>query len=616
MQEKIKLKAGRFLITATLQYEGDRIFVQFKYNKQLIVEIKAMRGNRWHGFDDKPRKIWSIENCSRNHFQLAYLKGEKPYAHFDQLITENDYERPVYCHQEELADFILTRRHCIIAGEIGVGKTLAAIEAMERSGFTDWWYVAPKSALRAVERELRIWKSKIHPEMMTYEALVKRIKESEGTTIIPPMGVVFDESARVKNPNAQRSQAAKILADGIREDHGYSGYIVLMSGAPAPRDPSDWWHQCEIACPGFLKEGTQMKFKKRLAIIVQKETFAGGGVYPSLEAWLDDPNKCSVCGGFEDDPVHDLSWTDEDDGYHKFQSSVNEVALLSKRMQGLVTIKLKKDCLDLPEIRYRRICLEPTQKILNLAKSLLKTAKTTIAGITLLRELSDGFQYRQEQTGEEVCPVCGGSGEMQNPLNTDTEIIDCDGCGGKKKRPVFKRATTQIECPKADMLVDILDEHLDVGRIVIYAGFTGAIDRCVQICQKVGWEVIRADGRGWWNSVEEDVDPLDLFQDMQEQYPRVVFIGQPGAAGSGLTLTASPTILYYSNTFDFDNRVQSEGRGHRPGMDLIKGLTIIDLLHLPTDQLVLDNLQKKRELQSLTMHDLSRALEDNNEDLQ
>lgn len=601
-----KLKAGRYLVPATLQYEGNRIFIQFRYSKGLIAEIKAMRGNRWHFYDKiNPRKIWSIEDCPRNRFQLAYLQGQNPYAYYDKPVVEHDYIRPLYDHQKELSNFGLTRRHGIIAGEIGVGKTLPAIEIMERSRHNDWWYIAPKSALRAVERELRIWKSKIRPRMMTYEALVKWMKESEGHDVRAPQGVVMDESARAKNPEAQRSQACMMLSNGIREDWGYDGYIILMSGAPAPKDPSDWWNQCEIACPGFLREGTRMKFRKRLAIVTEKETIAGG-VYPSLETWLDNEDKCVTCGKFEDDMVHDAQWTDEGEGYHPFEHSTDEVSLLFKRMAGLVIVRLKKDCLDLPEIRYERIYLEPTQKTLNLAKSLLKTAKTTITGIERLRELSDGFQYHKEEVGREDCPICKGTGEIHNPLS-DSEIISCDGCGGEKTRSIFKRITKQIESPKADMLSDLLDRHLDVGRITIYAGFTGAIDRCVQVCEKAGWEYIRADGRGWLTSVE-DVDPLDLFQDLRKEHPRVAFIGQPGAAGTGLTLTASPTIVYYSNTFDGDHRIQSEGRGHRPGMDLIRGCTIIDLIHLPTDELVLDNIGKKRRLQALTMGDLSRAL--------
>jgi len=43
-------------------------------------------------------------------------------------------------------------------------------------------------------------------------------------------------------------------------------------------------------------------------------------------------------------------------------------------------------------------------------------------------------------------------------------------------------------------------------------------------------------------------------------------------------------------------------------MDQNRGANIIDLIHLPTDKVVLDNLKKKRELQALSMGDLQEVL--------
>lgn len=594
MQETVKLRAGKYKIPAVLDYIDNRIFVKFKFNRPLIAEIKSMEGAKWHGFDSPPRKIWSISDTPRNHFQLSYLQGKNPYAHYDASIVKHDYERPLYSHQIEMADFILTTRHCLLAGEMGVGKTLAAIEAMEHSGAKDFWYIAPKSGLKAVERELKIWDCKINPVMMTYERLTKLMKRWVDSKA--PQFVVFDESSRIKNPTAQRSQAAMMLANGIREDWGYNGYIVLMSGSPAPKSPVDFWHQCEAACPGFLKEGNQAKFKHRLAVIVQKENFAGGGVYPHIVSWRDDEKKCDVCG-----EIHNIS----KDVDHNFKPSINEVAKLYKRMSGLVLVKFKKDCLDLPDKIYRIIELKPNQKTLNIAQSIVAAASTTISGLTLLRELSDGFQYQDEEDGWETCTVCSGRKRIPDPLNPE-ELALCDGCGGKGHRKQYKRTTVQVECPKDAALRDLLDEYDDVGRVVIYGGFTGSVDRITSICKDCGWNYIRVDSRGWHSDL--DGDHLENFQDKIAKHPRIAFIGQPQAAGMGLTLTASPVIIYYSNSFDGEGRIQSEDRCHRPSMDTNRGCTIIDLIHLETDKLVLNNLQKKRKLQSLSLGEIGEAL--------
>lgn len=623
----IKLRAGDYMVPATLILDEHFYFLKFGYNKKLLAEVKAMAGAKWH----PDQKLWSFDRSQRNDFQLAYLRGENPYAPYDLEIKHYEYNRPLREHQVEMADFTMARKKCILAAEMGTGKTLVFIEVMEKSGFEDWWYVGPKSALMSVERELKKWRCRIRPEMLTYEMLTRRMREwNDGD--VAPHGVAFDESSRTKNPTAQRSQAALALANGVRDDWGQDGFVILMSGSPAPRSPVDWWSQCEIACPGFLKEGNVEKFKRRLGIITERESVAGG-MYPHLESWLDDERKCAKCGKYQDDIVHDAEGCIIDAlAYHPFQPSTNEVSYLYQRMAGLVLVKFKKDCLDLPDKQYRVIEFTPSRKTLNLAKLVIAKSSTAVGALTLLRELSDGFQYQELEDGTETCPVCGGKGKIANPLaanreqwsqheadggcvpedvrdsleNTDAETV-CDGCGGHGTRKRYKRVAQQIETPKEQALIDLLDEHSEIGRLVVYAGFSGSIDRVKQIVKSQGWEYVKMDGRGIETSVAGD--PIEIFQDKLEEYPRVAFIGHPASAGMGLTLTASPTTVYYSNDFNFESRTQSEDRIHRIGMDANRGATIIDFIHLPSDQLVLDNLKKKKKLQALTLGDVSTALE-------
>ena len=55
--------------------------------------------------------------------------------------------------------------------------------------------------------------------------------------------------------------------------------------------------------------------------------------------------------------------------------------------------------------------------------------------------------------------------------------------------------------------------------------------------------------------------------------------------------------------------MQAVHRHHRLGMDANRAAVIKDLIHLPTDQLVLDNLNKKQRLQGLTMGELDTIME-------
>ena len=89
---------------------------------------------------------------------------------------EAQYTRPLKTHQCDLADHFLTYHYGIMAAEMGVGKTLASQEVMERSGVKEWWWIGPKTSLPNIRREFRIWNldPTVNVEMFNYEALDSR----------------------------------------------------------------------------------------------------------------------------------------------------------------------------------------------------------------------------------------------------------------------------------------------------------------------------------------------------------------------------------------------------------------------------------------------------------
>jgi hypothetical protein len=629
-------------------YLNGRIFFLYEFNKLINTEIKLMSGHAYHGYDGAPLrefviktfrndKIWSVKDDEHNGFQIAFLEGKKPYARYKAALKSIDGMREeLYGHQGTGVSFLLTRRQCILAGEMGVGKTLTEIQARELAKPDGSWYVAPRSGIKAVERELRTWNCLLRPKMMTYNGLVKTVKQLEGFDFKPPQWITFDESSLLKTPNTQRSQAANLIAIAMREYWGDDCWIILMSGSPAPLSPLDWWMQCHIARPGYLIEGDVRKLKNRLAILVDRDF--GGGTHKHIEAWKDRDEICDTCGMPENHENHqpaDDVLDDEDEDIHEFKLAVNEVKKMYRRMEGLVLVQLKKDCIDLPEKRFETIELEPSKKLLQVARTLARNAPSAVEALTRLRTLSDGFLYNKEKSGTERCPICNGKKEAMDwivkpefefnlpPFNTnefgdddfvemanteaawrkkhfDYVMMPCIKCSGKGEIDTFTRTVREVECPKEDALRDSIEAHAEVGRLVCYAGFTGSVQRCVRIFQDMEWEYIKWDGHGVQCSVK-DIDVLDLFQDAKLDYPRVGFIGQPGAAGMGLTLTASPSSFYWSNTHNAQDRIQSLDRIHRIGMDLNRGATIFDALHLPTDYLVLDKLNEKIARQDLTM---------------
>jgi hypothetical protein len=406
--------------------------------------------------------------------------------------------------------------------------------------------------------------------------LVKKVRYDWGNFEIP-QGVIFDESSLLKNPTRHRSEAAQSTGDLIRYTFGMDGYVIELTGTPTAKDPLEAWSQCEIAFPGYLKEGSYRAFERRYAIVEEREDLNGVKYSPRV------------------------GWNEE------------EIARMPFRYKGLMTVYRKKDWLDLPEKNFFKIELEPSKKILRVAKSLCNVAPNVITALTWCRALSSGFQYINKQSGEEECPVCKGSGDYEHP-----EIDICPCCNGTGQVPAYERKTRRVKCPKDDALRGLLDKNESHGRIVVAASFQGSIDRVLTICKERGWAVACVDGRGWRAYDNQGgvlkLPPKDetnkghpLIRFWRENEGKVAFVANPGSARYGLTLTLAHTLVFYDQGFSAEHRLQMIDRIHRMTMSLVFGANIYDIIHLPIDQMILDTLNDNRRIELMSLGVLSEA---------
>lgn len=112
------------------------------------------------------------------------------------------------------------------------------------------------------------------------------------------------------------------------------------------------------------------------------------------------------------------------------------------------------------------------------------------------------------------------------------------------------------------------------------------------------------------NACDDTADPKNWLKEMDAGEPHslglLAFVAHPGSGGLGLNLTAARENIFFSNDFNAESRWQAEKRSHRMGQT--RAVRIVDYVHLPTDELVLRNLEKKRALQSVTLGEVLECL--------
>jgi len=160
--------------------------------------------------------------------------------------------------------------------------------------------------------------------------------------------------------------------------------------------------------------------------------------------------------------------------------------------------------------------------------------------------------------------------------------------------------TQEIKSNRLNELMDILDEV--EGKVIIWAHW----QKDIQIIKKA---LVKEYGPcsvvDYYGLTPQDQrqNNIKKFQDD----PRYrFFIGTPSTGGYGITLTAANTVIYYSNGYDLEKRLQSEDRAHRIGQK--KSVTYVDILAEETvDEKIVKSLRKKINIASEVMGEELRS---------
>jgi SNF2 family DNA or RNA helicase len=133
-----------------------------------------------------------------------------------------------------------------------------------------------------------------------------------------------------------------------------------------------------------------------------------------------------------------------------------------------------------------------------------------------------------------------------------------------------------------------LEEVLDgvTGSVIIWASFREELARIAALLRKRKETFVEYHGG---TTGADRTEAINAFQEGRAR----IFLGNPAAAGTGLTLTAAETAIYYSSSFSLTERSQSEDRCHRIGTT--KHVVYIDIVgHNTIDERIASALQNKK----------------------
>ena len=238
---------------------------------------------------------------------------------------------------------------------------------------------------------------------------------------------------------------------------------------------------------------------------------------------------------------------------------------LIKKEHSIAFRVTKDEALDLPEQTFETRKIQFNQKEKNLYERIKKdsyaeldggghiTATTVLTRLLRLQQLAGGFLVQDDA----------------------------------QKPQLVRRA-------KLDALADIIEDYV-IGsgkKLVIFARFIAEVKAIMELAGKVLPKELKQVAI--YGDIKKE-DRGGIVKQFQEDPNTVLFIGQIDTAGTGITLTAADTCVYYSKNFNYATYSQSLSRIHRIGQR--NCCTYIDLeIEGTIDELISKALSRKEDM--------------------
>ena len=362
--------------------------------------------------------------------------------------------------------------------------------------------------------------------------------------------LVADESTAIKTPSAVRTKRVKSLGKlALRK--------WICTGTPVAQSPFDVHSQIDFICPEFWQNHglrSYSAFKNEFGEFTQRR-ISGGRQFPELQSYrrLDYLQKI----------LTSIS--------SRLLKEDSEVKLPPK-MYSLRTFELTDDQRSI----YDQL---KTEFIADMDGGAILEAPLAIVRLARLQQITSGFVS---------VDVVTGAGELTLEDDEPVMIVNTE----RNLRNIVE----PDDNPRLQLLLGVLSEVSH--KVIVWCRFRRDVDNVVGA---LGSRCVRYDGSV---SGKDREIALDRFRDPSDSAQ--FFVANIQAISDGVTLTIAKTMVYYTNSFSLEKRLQSEDRFHRIGQD--QSVLIIDLAAEDTvDHHVIDSLRKKFNIAAAVTGDRMRA---------
>jgi hypothetical protein len=263
--------------SAQATLDGDKIVVvtaEFP-GWDAVNAMKEVKGRKWNG-EANVFPLTAADELIELAASEVFEHGLELSADVQALVGESDREAERLGKARELAEavdssnavvidrlqgtlrpfqkvavqYVREQKRTLIADEMGCGKTVEAIAAVEDHQAYPAVIVVPKIAKNVWKEHLETWVPHrsvqvahgLTAEPITADVLIVNYDILEAWMPTEAQAVVLDESHYVKNAKAQRTKACAALAALVPDD----GLVLLLTGTPVVNRPAELISQLQI----------------------------------------------------------------------------------------------------------------------------------------------------------------------------------------------------------------------------------------------------------------------------------------------------------------------------------------------------------------------------------